>query len=231
MYALLDWDNSLREKVTLFRWEDFLVQNGVISNRVITEREKFRLAHREGRMDHDRLSRECCLSFLRAAEGLTLERYSELLEEYLPYDREDFAAYTPILFDWLKNHGIEPVIVSGAPRDIICRYFEEFGIRRAWAFDYEFRDGRLSSEFLGSGGHDKRAAVEACRQEFGCDPILALGDSASDLPMLKAARCPLIAGNPSPLSAALPNALTLDYDRRGAAALQERLDELSATIL
>lgn len=230
MYALLDWDNSLREKVTLFRWEDFLVQKGVISKRVITEREKYRLAFREGRMDHDRLSRECCLSFLRAAEGLPFDRYSELLEEYLPHDREDFAAYTPILFDWLKTHGIEPVVVSGAPRDVISRYFDEFGIRRAWAFDYEFRNGRLSSEFLGSGGHDKRDVVEACRREFGCDPILALGDSASDLPMLEAARCPLIAGNPSPLSAALPNAPVLDYDLRGAEALQKRLDDLAKTI-
>lgn len=230
MYALLDWDNSLRKKVTLFRWEDFLVQKGALSSRVISEREKYRLAHLEGRMDHDQLSRECCLSFLRAAEGLTFAQYSELLEEYLPHDREDFAAYTPVLFDWLHTHGIEPVVVSGAPRDIIGRYFDEFGIRRAWAFDYEFRDGRLSSDFLGSGGHDKRAAVEACRREFGCDPILALGDSASDLPMLKAAQCPLIAGNPSPLSKLLPNAVALDYDQRGAQALQKRLDELSTII-
>lgn len=230
MYALLDWDNSLREKVTLFRWEDFLVQKGVLPERVISEREKYRLAHHEGRMDHDQLSKECCLSFLRAAGGISLEQYSELLEEYLPHDREDFAAYTPVLFGWLKTHGIEPVVVSGAPRDIISSYFNEFDIRRAWAFDYEFCDGRLSTRFLGSGGHNKRAVVETCRREFGCDPILALGDSLSDLPMLEAAQCPLIAGKPSPLSVLLPDALTLDYDQRGTLALQRRLDELSLSL-
>lgn len=226
MYALLDWDNSLREKVTLFRWEDFLVEKGVISDRVLREREKYRLAHREGRMDHDALSRECCLSFLQAAEGMEQSTYEALLAEYMPQDRQDFAAYTPVLLAWLRDRKIEPVVVSGAPLDIISHYFAEFGIRKAWAFNYCFRDGRLSGDFLGSGGHDKQSVVEQCRRDYGQGPIIALGDSASDLPLLRAAAYPLIAGRDSSLRRYFPQVPALDYGPAGAAALAAWLDTI-----
>lgn len=223
MYALLDWDNTLRHHATLFAWEDYLIQKGAISEEAALRRSDYLKAHRNGQMDHDALSKACCESYLRAAEGMEQSQYHALLKDYFPQDRQDFAPHTPILFQWLKSLGIKPIIVSGAPIDVIRHYFDEFHIEEAYAFDYAFVGGRLDGTLLNSGGHNKQEVVAKCIEKYNEAPLLSMGDSVSDLPMLQASRFPIIVGRNKTLQQALPNALQIDCNKDGAEKLAQFL--------
>ena len=227
MYAMLDWDNTLRRGATLFTWTDFLVRNGVLSQTVVEERKTLQARYRQGELSHDALSDECCRSYLRAVDGLAESSYRALIREYLPEDRQYIAPHTAVLMEWLRAHSIVPVIVSGSPHDIIVNYFEPFGVVRSFDFLMRITDGRLDGSFLSSGGHNKQAAVAACLEYFGESPVLSAGDSPSDLPMLQAARIPIVVGSDPSLRSRFPDSPTIGCTQEGAAALSAFLTQAS----
>ncbi len=223
MYALLDWDGTLRDDATLFCWEDYLVRTGVIDNTVVLERERLRNEYRQGKINHDDLSREACVTYLSALAGMSRQQYFSLIDAYMPEDRRHYSPHTEILFRWLKKHDIQPIVVSGAPHDVICQYFQEFHITQAYDFVCDFKDEKLSPVYVGSGGHDKQKIVEYCQTQWNEPPILAMGDSASDVPMLRAAKFPIIVGKA--LRSQFPDALALDYTASSAEKLESYLTE------
>lgn len=226
VYALLDWDNSLRIGATLFTWTDFLVRERVLPREVITERENLREQYRQGLLSHDDLSRECCAAYLRAMDGMEEGRYLALIQAYLPEDRGYLAPHTAPLMDWLRRHSITPVVVSGSPHDIISHYFGMFGVARSYDFLTRMKAGRLDGGFLRSGGHDKQAVVNECRERFGEEPLLAVGDSPSDLPMLRAARFPVVVGGDAELRRSFPASPPVSCTREGAQLLSNHLAQV-----
>ena len=223
MYALLDWDNSLRSGATLFTWTDYLVEKGILSPGVVDERKELQARYRRGEFSHDDLSRECCVSYLRAMDGMEESRYQALLRDYFPKDRHNLAPHTPVLMAWLRQRGITPVVVSGSPHDVIEGYFAEFGVKHSHDFLTRITDGRVDGSFLCSGGHDKQSVVTLCQEQFGEAPVLAAGDSSSDLPMLEAARFPIVIGTDEAMHRRFPNAPTITCTPEGADAMDAYL--------
>ena len=85
-------------------------------------------------------------------------------------------------------------MITGAPVDMIEAYFGEYGIGEAYGHRLEMRDGRLTGNALENCGFHKERKVRELAERFGCPPMLAAGDSDSDLPLLLAAKTALVVG-------------------------------------
>ena len=220
-YALFDWDGTLREGYTLFEWIGFLRERGeILSARVLKRHDRLVADYRDGRISHDVLARESCQNYEEGIRGTRVERYEALRSEYHRYDRTRQLAFAPVLFRWLKDRGIQPVVITGAPVDMIEAYFGEYGIGEAYGHRLEMRDGRLTGNALENCGFHKERKVRELAERFGCPPMLAAGDSDSDLPLLLAAKTALVVRGRAETLARVPGGKSVPREIEGVTLIQ-----------
>ncbi len=194
-YALFDWDGTLREGYTLFEWIEFLRNQGeILSGEVLKRHDQLVEDYHGKRITHDVLARESCLNYENGIRGTRLEHYEALRAVYHRYDRTRQLAFVPALFDWMKARRIRPIVITGAPVDMIGAYFSEYGIEEAYGHRLEVLDGRLTGKALENCGFHKERKVRELLERFGGPPLFAAGDSDSDLPLLQAAKIALVVG-------------------------------------
>ena len=162
-------------------------------------------------------------------EGYTLFEWIEFLREkgeilsgemLRRHDRSRQLAFAPALFLWLRQRKIRPVVVTGAPVDMIGAYFWEYGISEAYGHRLEVRDGRLTGRALENCGFHKEQKVEELMERFGGPPVLAAGDSDSDLPLLLAAGTALGVGGRREVAALVPGSHCVPRDISGSDLIQ-----------
>ena len=193
-YALFDWDGTLREGYTLFEWIGFLRERGeILSARVLKRHDRLVADYREGRISHDVLARESCQNYEEGIRGTRVERYEALRSEYHRYD---------------------------APVDMIGAYFREYGIGEAYGHRLELRDGRLTGNALENCGFHKERKVRELAERFGCPPMLAAGDSDSDLPLLLAAKTALVVGGRAETLTRVPGGKSVPREIEGVTLIQ-----------
>lgn len=220
-YALFDWDGTLRAGYTLFEWIDFLRnKGGILSKEVLMRHDQLLEAYHEGRITHDVLASESCLNYENGIRGMDTGLYGRLKEEYSIYDRTRQLPFVSRLFQWLKEKEIAPVIITGAPLDMIRLYFEAYGIEEAYGHRLEEKNGVLTGNALENYGFGKERMTEECRKRFAGRPILAAGDSESDLPLLKSSKIALVVGGKKTLLEQLPHGISVDREETGERLIQ-----------
>ena len=220
-YALFDWDGTLREGYTLFEWIEFLREKGeILSGEMLRRHDRLLEDYRCRRISHDVLARESCENYENGIRGTQVTRYERLRAAYHPYDRSRQLAFAPALFLWLRQRKIRPVVVTGAPVDMIGAYFWEYGISEAYGHRLEVRDGRLTGRALENCGFHKEQRVEELMERFGGPPVLAAGDSDSDLPLLLAAGTALVVGGRREVAALVPGSHCVPRDISGSDLIQ-----------
>ena len=220
-YALFDWDGTLREGYTLFEWIEFLRQRGeILSAQMLRCHDRLVEDYRCGRISHDVLARESCLNYENGIRGTEIMRYERLRAAYHPYDRSRQLTFAPELFKWLRKKKIYPIVVTGAPVDMIGAYFSEYGIDEAYGHRLEVRDGRLTGKALENCGFHKEKKVKELAARFGGPPVLAAGDSDSDLPLLLAAGTALVVGGRREIAALVPGSRCVPRNISGENLIQ-----------
>jgi phosphoserine phosphatase len=143
-------------------------------------------------------------------------------------DRHQVYGWAAPLLRWLSEHGTRPVIISGAPREILVEHVQHLGLADVEVHGLTLTlgdDGRYAGGVAANVGTDasKRKLIERLAATAG--PVeLGVGDSTSDLPILRAARRQLIVGDHArgllkqfgPSAACVPNP--------GSATAQEMID-------
>ena len=195
MYALLDWDSTLRQSATLFSWMAFMCGHGYLPAEVLEEHDEIVSNYRAGKLTHDELSEEVNGHYLRVVKGMSLETYQRYLREFLLSDTGPRIPTTAVITDWLRRNAIDSIVVSGSPLRMIQSHFDWMGVKRAYALEEDVADGCFSGRKLSDGGSDKSRIVEACLKTYHEKPILAIGDSVSDYPMLREAKLAIMVGN------------------------------------
>ncbi|BCX88197.1 phosphoserine phosphatase [Methylomarinovum tepidoasis] len=121
-------------------------------------------------------------------EGLARERLEQvfatrMLPAIQPGARETLA--------WLKRKGITFAVVSGGFTFFLERLQRHLPIDDFRACRLEIRDGRLTGQVIPPvvDKHVKAAYVEELRRRLGLSPqqVVAVGDGANDVPMLRQA--------------------------------------------
>ena len=203
--ALLDWDNTLHHGWTLEPWVRYLVDKGQAPTSLAVEGEQLTRDYLEGRLeDHSDLAHRANTLYAAAAAGWATADVAALVGPYLDeVDRPLVYPFVPALLAWLVDHGIEPVVVTGAPAELVAAYVEPAGGRVVGLTLAEF-EGRYTGAIgrnPGPAGEKTRAVAEILAE--GCEVVLAAGDSVSDLPLLQAGRRQLVVANPD-LALAFP---------------------------
>ena len=95
------------------------------------------------------------------------------------------------LLQGLQRAGIRTMLVSGGFTYFTERLKTRLGFDYAYANELEIIDGKLTGQVLGEivDGEAKAANLERVRDELGLKPeqVIAAGDGANDIPMLRAA--------------------------------------------
>lgn len=95
------------------------------------------------------------------------------------------------LLQGLQRVGIRTVLVSGGFTYFTERLKARLGFDYAYANELEVLDGKLTGKVVGDviDGEAKAAHLERVRDELGLKPeqVIAAGDGANDIPMLRAA--------------------------------------------
>ncbi len=227
--ALLDWDNTLHDGWTLEPWVRFLVDRGQAPPRLAVDGEQLSRDYLEGRLgDSSDLAHRANTLYAGAAAGWRLADLAALVAPFVEeVDRALVFGFVPALLGWLVDRGIEPVVVTGAPTELVGGYVEPLG-GRVVGLSLEVDGDRYTGAVRrnpGTGAEKARAVAELVGEGFEVE--LGAGDSESDLPLLVAGRRRLVMGNPG-LAGRFPPASTLLVEPRTMSAdeLCERLDRL-----
>lgn len=226
--ALLDWDNTLHHGWTLEPWVRYLVDKGQAPPRLAAEGEQLTRDYLEGRLeDHSDLAHRANTLYAAAAAGWATADVAALVGPYLDeIDRPLVYPFVPALLAWLVDHGIEPVVVTGAPAELVAPYVEPAG-GRVVGLTLAEADGRYTGAIgrnPGPAGEKTRAVAEVLAD--GCEVALAAGDSVSDLPLLQAGRRQLVVANPG-LALAFPGtSLLVEPQSMSPADLVGAVEEL-----
>jgi HAD superfamily phosphoserine phosphatase-like hydrolase len=197
-YAVLDWDNTIKDGYTLFQFIDYLTGINFIDplSKKEINIEKQRYENKE--ITHDILAERSWRIFakyLREKSGAELE---STIKNYLVIDREMIYLFADALFDVLRKYSIMPIIISGAPEMIIREYMPKFSIYEVFASKLKETDeGIYTGEVLSNYGYCKSKVIDNLSKYYKKRPLMAFGDSISDKEMLEKAKFKFVCSSSS----------------------------------
>lgn len=230
--ALLDLDNTLRPGWSIKPWVEFLVEEQIRgAARCATAVDEYLASFAAGAITHDELAVNCGIAYAALMKGKRKAEMAEAADNYAR-DYERVFAFAEPLMHLLESFLIAPVIVSGAPGEIVREAASRLGVERYMALDLETdARGVYTGAIRDNPGttEAKRDVVARIRQE-GHTIELGMGDSTSDLPLLQAARNRILVGNQIADRKAW-NQHFLRIDPPTSDAAPERIGEITAEIL
>lgn len=185
LYAVLDWDNTIRRGFTLFDWMEFLYSERILDRRVNHEIEDIQMQYAEKRINHDTYARMACLVYAKAMNGISMELRDNLVRKYIRKDERQLQPFAHGLFHYLNQHKIKPIIISGAPEYILEQYKDKFDLHRIYAFSEGYLHGFCNGKVKYNYGSNKMRTVKLLCEQYGNRPIIGFGDSSSDIPLFQ----------------------------------------------
>jgi phosphoserine phosphatase len=187
--ALLDWDNSLHAGFTMSPWLHALARD----EREVDVARRFDAAlaaYEAGTMAYDAFAGLAETLYTGLADGRSVAEVRAIADRFV---RDDpLRPGTPQLVDALLAAGIRPVLISGAPIEVLSAHAAALGFapRDVTGWQLEQRGdvyvGRLASGNTAQGG--AKAALVDRLVAAGDQVVLGVGDSPADRPLVDAAR-------------------------------------------
>lgn len=219
-YAVFDWDYTVREYYTLFKWIDYLCEQHVISQQIQLTLTAMQNRYDLGEITHDEYAVLSDAEYTKAIKGLSQKKLRDYLTDYQKIDERYFFPFTYDLFEMMADYDIAPIVISGAPLTILQQYKDRFHLHSIYAFEAETTNGYYTGKVKRNCGFNKEIIVQALIEKYDGPPLLGFGDSASDLPLLKAARHAVCIGAQGSL-AEVPEILYLSPDMPSADILRK----------
>jgi phosphoserine phosphatase len=220
--ALLDWDNSLHEGWTLVPWAEFLSHEGYLNdNGALPEKLRELLSAYPARASHDELAVQTSEMYAQAISNMPRSALLDAARRFVSDPRRFRPRpWTDSFLRGLRDLGIAPVIISGAPAEVLAAWVtprKDF-IAACFGLDApNAASAALSNEFIpilaGTGNpattEGKRKLVDQIRR-MKRRVVLAVGDSASDIALWEAADNRIYVGTVMRPEFSAPSALILD---------------------
>jgi phosphoserine phosphatase len=198
--ALLDWDNTLHRGWTLVAWCEFLESEGLIpAGEEVTEKLRTLLADYPKGQSHDELAAHSSEVYANARRTLAPDDLREAAKRFVTNPRrfQPYRWVAPFLRG-LTSLGIAPIIVSGAPTEVLTQWATPRASILAACFGLDAPNATsvaLPNEFLAAivpgqinpaTTHGKQYLVDQLKRTKR-RIVLAVGDSVSDSALWEAA--------------------------------------------
>lgn len=193
-FALFDWDNTVRRGYTLFSWLDYLCNNHYLSKNLQDEIELVKRQYHHREITHDQFADHACSLFAHYLKGIHADTINHALSKYIGIDQSFLLSGIDGVFQSLYTKNIDIIIISGAPELIINQYKNRFHIKSVYGFKEECVSRVYTGNVSYNYGFNKEVIVNKLCEQYSRNPIIAFGDSESDIPMLKAAKYPFCIG-------------------------------------
>lgn len=144
------------------------------------------------------------------------------------------------IFPFLLANGIEPVIISGSPKEPLETYKKRMGFQNVYALEYKIEDGKYTDEYSinTSVGDGKEWIIQNFLEKNPDAQILfGFGDSEADIPILKSARQGFVNNTTKILDKDNVHYLDFESEKAGEEIIElmtqelERLDEEKYEVL
>jgi phosphoserine phosphatase len=187
--AVLDWDNSLHLGFTMGPWMHALARNA--AETAVADRFDRALADYEaGQLAYDAFALLAEELYTGLMDGRLVTDVEAVAERMVPVD--PLRPGTPELIVALIATDIHPVLISGAPIEVLRAHAAAHGIApddvTGWTLerDGDRYVGRLAGGNTARGG--SKAQIVAGLVTAGAEVLLGVGDSPADAPLVDAAR-------------------------------------------
>ena len=187
--AVLDWDNSLHLGFTMGPWMHALARDA--AETAVADRFDRALADYEaGRMAYDAFALLAEELYTGLMDGRLVADVEAVAERLVPVD--PLRPGTSELLAALHATGIDPVLISGAPIEVLRAHAAAHAIASddvtGWTLerDGDRYVGRLAGGNTARGG--SKAQIVAALVSQGAEIVLGVGDSPADAPLVDAAR-------------------------------------------
>jgi len=187
-YAVIDWDNTLRQGFALFTWIEYLREHNIFDKKMDKMITSLLENHKSGKVSYKELSSIASRLYSEGIKGITPAELGLQVKNYLPIEEAHMYAFSEKIFNLLEAYDVKAVVVSGSPKIIINEYTERFNLDDIYALTTQEYSGKYTGEVEDTFGHDKGRAIDILVKKYGAMPLLALGDSIADLDLLHAAK-------------------------------------------
>lgn len=187
-FALLDWDGTLCPGFTLLPWCRFLVEERLLPKAAAIAVEELFLCYGNHELSHDDLCERTATFYAHGLAGAVAEDVAEAAERFLRTPAGATYSFVAPLLSEFESRRIAVAVISGAPGVILREHARNLPIGRVFGMEVPIdRQGRYTgtvAENFGLAAQKLRAVNSLPRS---AKIVLAVGNSASDLPLLQAA--------------------------------------------
>ena len=187
-YALLDWDKTLRKNYTLFCWIDYLVESNIIEKKYVDNIKKLIEKYKQNKITHDQLAKLSGIEYAQSIKNIKEDYLKYVSKTFLDIDIKNIYPFVQKLFEIMFDNNIHPIIVSGAPYIVISNYYKIYNITESYEFKCEVLLGKFTGNVVYNYGYNKKDIITKISKKFNNSPLIAIGDSESDFPMLDIAQ-------------------------------------------
>jgi phosphoserine phosphatase len=198
--ALVDWDGTIRKDFTIRSWARFLVNAGIASRQIIADLENLFALFSEGRISHDNLAKRSALIYAACLKNIAQEEINRYSTLFLKTDRKHLINTSLQLLSYLSQNGVDIVIISGAPSDVLVKYKDVLPLNRIYGLELEMKDGFYTGRAKTNPGTSstKKRIIKMLLEPQGQNRVvLAMGNSSSDVPLFRAAPVRVVVNNPA----------------------------------
>jgi HAD superfamily phosphoserine phosphatase-like hydrolase len=195
--ALVDWDGTIRKNFTILSWAQHLGNAGVVSGEIVEDMEGQFALYSRGLISHNDLAAGTAAVYAGHLTGIADEEVRKLIPSFLNTDRAFLFLTCLRLLSYLSEKGIEVIVISGAPSEILTEYQKFYPLKRIFGLELETRKGLFTGRVKVNPGMSstKGRIVRKLNEEEGRKAVLAMGNSISDVPLFKAARINIVVNN------------------------------------
>jgi len=224
--CLVDWDGTLRKGYLTFDWLCFLHHQDIISEAPVISFRRCIDLYKNGVLDYQNLIDQATLIYASAISGLKADYLASKAADFVQEDKGKLFSFCKPLLLYLKSIGVEVVVISGAPTNLLREYAKILPLSKIFGVTVEVDDHAVYTGVVRTNYGNlssKRQAVEKICDE-STEIILAIGDSTFDTPLFDAAKFSFFITEENN-GIAYPGITLVDPDR----ALKEIINQLEET--
>lgn len=193
LLALLDWDETLRKGITLFPWIEVLLDHELFSAAAYASIGQTYTQFRDGQLTYEQFALEISNEYALGLQKQSSFQVDLVAREFVARDCINLFPFVSSLIELFRERGMFSCVISGCPAILLNHYIAYLGIDIAHGLQVECDQqgvytGRVETNPALADFKDYLAGKLDDRYRI----VVGLGNTASDLPLVRRAECGFI---------------------------------------